>query len=167
VADVSGVSDDVDGGGAPAPHATFRVMDVVSVAVTLPSQNPVVELREADPPYRGLSVPVGLPEGAALSYALERMATPRPLTHELFSQVLTKMAVDVVAVRMTGRRAGTYLAELDLMGPRGKAVLDCRPSDGFILALRQGVPAPVLADERLLASGGDVAPVGGLLPPAD
>jgi bifunctional DNase/RNase len=36
-------------------------------------------------------------------------------------------------------------------------VLDCRPSDALALALRQGVPAPILADERLLDTEGDVS----------
>jgi len=156
----------VDDGGtptpAPAPTPTFCVVDVVRVEVALPSQFPVVELRQADPPYRELSVPVGMPEGVALAYALEQMVTPRPLTHELFATVLARLTADVVAVRVTGRRQGTYLAEIDLMGPRGRVVVDCRPSDGFVLAYRQAVPAPVLADERLFAGDGEVEP-----PPAD
>jgi bifunctional DNase/RNase len=38
-------------------------------------------------------------------------------------------------------------------------MIDCRPSDGLVLALRMPVPAPVLVDERLLEDGGDVAPL--------
>ena len=40
-------------------------------------------------------------------------------------------------------------AELDLMTRQGREVLECRPSDGLILAVRQGVRAPILLDERL------------------
>jgi len=131
-------------------------MDVMSVTLDLPGQFPVVRLQEAEPPLRDLSFPVGMPEGVALAHAVRRLGTPRPLTHELFSTVLQRYAIDIVAVRLVGRTSGTYLAELDLMSPRGREVVPCRPSDGIVLALRQTVPAPVLADERLLLGSGDV-----------
>jgi hypothetical protein len=73
--------------------------------------------------------------------------------------VLQRAHVDVVAVRLTGREEGNLLAELDLMTPGGREMIDCRPSDGLVLALRMPVPAPVLVDERLLEDGGDVAPL--------
>jgi bifunctional DNase/RNase len=45
------------------------------------------------------------------------------------------------------------------MTPTGRELIDCRPSDGLVLALRMPVPAPVLVDERLLEDGGDIEPV--------
>ncbi|HVX21176.1 MAG TPA: bifunctional nuclease family protein [Acidimicrobiales bacterium] len=142
-----------DGPASPV----FRVMDVVSVSVDLPDQYPLVTLQEAEPPLRELSFRIGMPEGVALGYALRGLSAPRPLTHDLFTTVLQRLGADVVAVRLVGRQGATYAAELDLMSPRGREVLPCRPSDGLVLALRQVVPAPVLADERLLAGAGDVA----------
>jgi bifunctional DNase/RNase len=81
------------------------------------------------------------------------------MTHELFMQVLQRGRIDVVAVRLTGREEGNLLAELDLMTPVGRERIDCRPSDGLVLASRMPVPAPILVDERLLEEGGDVAPL--------
>lgn len=150
-----------DGAGAAGPpegQSQFRVMDVLSVAIDLPAQHPVVHLQEAEPPLRDLTFPIGLPEGVALAHALRRVSTPRPLTHELFMTALQRLGADVVAVRLVGRTRGTYLAELVLAGPRGTETVPCRPSDGINLALRQPVRAPVLADERLLAGPGDVEP---------
>jgi len=133
-------------------------MDVRSVTVDLPDQYPVVILQEAGEPLRQLSFPIGMAEGVAMAHALRRVGTPRPLTHELFVTVLQRLSADIVAVRLIGRTGGTYLAELDLMSQRGREVVPCRPTDGIILALRQLVPAPVLANERLLGDGGDVEP---------
>jgi hypothetical protein len=138
--------------------AVFTVMNVMSVTVDLPDQYPMLTLQEAQPPLRQLSIPIGLPEGVALAYAIRRLDTPRPLTHDLFATVLRRLGADVVAVRLTGRTGGTYLAELDLMGQRGREVIGCRATDGIALALRQLVPAPLLADERLLDDIGDVVP---------
>jgi hypothetical protein len=140
----------------PDPMPVFRVMDVVEVTVALPSPYPTVTLREAEPPYRTLTIPVGLPEGTALAHALYKVATPRPLTHELMVEVLQRLNTDLAAVRLVGRFSGTYVAELDLVGVHGHEVVSCRPTDGLTLALRQGVPAPILADERLFTSEGDV-----------
>ena len=44
------------------------------------------------------------------------------------------------------------------MTPGGRERVDCRPSDGIVLALRMPVPAPILVDERLLEEAGDVLP---------
>jgi hypothetical protein len=128
----------------PLPPA-FRVMDVEDVSMDLPS----------------LVFPVGLTEGTALALAQRRMESPRPLTHELFMQVLQRARIDVVAVRLIGRDQGNYLAELDVMAPHGRERIACRPSDGLVLALRMPVPAPILVDERLLEEAGDVVPQGG------
>ena len=144
----------------PLPPA-FRVMDVEDVSMDLPSSYPLVSLIESEPPLRSLVFPVGLTEGTALALAQRRMESPRPLTHELFMQVLQRARIDVVAVRLIGRDQGNYLAELDVMAPHGRERIACRPSDGLVLALRMPVPAPILVDERLLEEAGDVVPQGG------
>jgi uncharacterized protein len=139
-----------------ADAASFRVMDVMAVTMELPDQFPLVTLQEAEPPRRELSFRVGLPEGAALAYALRGVSTARPLTHELFTTVLQRLRADLVAVRIVSRHGTTYGAEIDVMTARGREVVPCRPSDGLVLAARQAVAAPVLADERLLTGTGDV-----------
>lgn len=133
-------------------------MTVDKVALELPSAYPIVTLREAEPPGRVLQIPVGLPEGTAIAHGLATTATPRPLTHELFATILQRMHLDVVAVRLTGRIAGTYLAELDLQGTGRHEIFACRPSDALAIAVRMpGIPVPVLADTRLFTPG-DVEP---------
>jgi hypothetical protein len=144
---------------APAPpQPVYRVMDLESVVIDLPAQFPAVTLVEAEPPMRTLVFPVGLPEGTALALAQRHMASPRPLTHELFVDVLRRARIDVIAVRLVGRQNGNYVAELDLMAPHGRERVPCRASDGLVMALRMPVAAPILVDERLLADGGDVVP---------
>jgi uncharacterized protein len=151
----------------PAELPEFRVMDVDDVALDLPAQYPYVTLVESEPPMRALVFPVGLPEGTAMAQALRRMDSRRPMTHELFMQVLQRARIDVIALRLVGRDEGNLLAELDLMTPGGRERVDCRPSDGIVLALRMPVPAPILVDERLLNDAGDVVPLGTDPPPSD
>lgn len=141
-----------DGGATPAgePARRFSVLEVVNVSFELPSPNPVIHLMEEEAPYRSLYFPIGLPEAQSIALALAEESSPRPSTHDLLVAVLAAAGCDVVAVRLTGERGGTILAELDVMGPRGHEVLDCRPTDGIAIALRLKVTAPILGEDRLL-----------------
>ncbi len=151
VGEVADADTDVSG---PELHMAV----VASVAVDLPAAHPVVVVRELEPPGRQLSFPVAPADGAALAHALRRVPTARPLTHDLFVDVLTSFDIDLVAVRLVGRQGGTYFAEVDLQGPRQRTVLSCRPSDALGLALRASVPVPILVDVRLFEGGGDLLP---------
>ncbi len=145
--------------GLPPPNArTYRIVRVVSVEVALPDQFPTVSLEDAEGRHDRLAFRIGTAEGVALAHAIGGTSAPRPLTHDLFAETLERYGIDVVAVRLTGRTGATYFAELVLVGPVGRSVLSCRPSDGICLALRQRVPAPVLCDERLFSPGVDVPP---------
>jgi bifunctional DNase/RNase len=138
--------------------STFRLAQVASVTVDLPHQHPLVTLREIESPRRQLSFSIGFPEGVALSHAIRRIATPRPLTHELVTGILQGFDIDVVAVRLVGRQGAVYFAELDLRGKSGRSVHSCRPSDALTIATLQPVPAPILIDRRLFEIDGDIAP---------
>ena len=153
---------DADPGVGPlaAPVTDLRTVLVSSVTVDLPNQHPTVVLRETETPRRQLSFSIGLPDGITLSHAFRRIPSPRPLTHELMSSVLQRFDIDLVAVRIVGRRGAVYFAELDLRGRSGRSVHSCRPSDALTLALHQPVPVPILVDQRLLEGPEDVEPGG-------
>jgi bifunctional DNase/RNase len=145
----------------PATDATdFRMALVSSVTVDLPNQHPAICLREMEMPGRQLTFYAGLQDAVALSHAMRRVPTPRPLTHELMSEVLQRFDIDLLAVRIVGRVGSMLFAELDLRGRGGRSVHSCRPTDALTLALQQPVQVPILIDVRLLESGDDVPPVG-------
>ena len=139
-----------DGATVDATERTFVVVEVVNVSFELPSASPVIHLLEQESPFRSLDFPIGLTEAQSIAYALESEVPPRPTTHDLVVSVLAVARCEVVAVRLTGERGGTILAELDLMGARGHEVLDCRPTDGIAIALRLRVAAPILCEASLL-----------------
>lgn len=140
---------------APEPPAVaWCIVAVRSVSLELPEQYPVVTLVETGPAGRSLGFRVGLSEGVSLRHALDATTAPRPLTHDLFAACLRRLSAEVTAVRLTGRRGALWTAEIEMMTAKGREVLECRPSDGLGLALRQRpVAAPVLADERLFSPG--------------
>ncbi|MGD0081935.1 MAG: bifunctional nuclease family protein [Acidimicrobiales bacterium] len=135
--------------GFELPPAMSRMM-FVDVMLVLPSTHPVVVLQESDLPYRELRIPIGGPEGIAIGYAARQIATPRPLTHELMSQLLERFSLTLDVVRITGLTGGVFTAEIVVSGPTGSRTLDCRPSDAIALALRQRLPVPIMADPDVL-----------------
>ncbi|HLX88970.1 MAG TPA: bifunctional nuclease family protein [Acidimicrobiales bacterium] len=135
--------------------ALWRVVTVSGVEMELPSPHPQILLTEVEAPWRTLRIPVGLAEGSAIAYAWRALETPRPLTHELMSDLLDRHGVEVVALRITTRQGGTFLAELETTGPRGRQVVPCRPSDGIALVLRRRLPTVMTVAEGLFEPYGD------------
>lgn len=129
---------------------TFRVVHVESVLFDLSDPSPMVHLMEAESPYRNVSIPLALADATALQAALFNREGRRPGTHELFATVLARLQSDVIAAKIVRYEGGVFYAELDLMTPRGREVVDCRTSDALILALRQAVAAPILCLESIL-----------------
>ena len=148
---------------AGLPRHLWAVVMVFDISVDLPTPHAVVTLREVAEPHRLLAFPAALADATALAHAWRGVATPRPLTHELFASALVSLGGTIEVVRLLGRRAGVVLAELELSSARGREVLACRPTDGLTLAVRQGVPAPILVDERLFHPEGDVDADGDVL----
>jgi bifunctional DNase/RNase len=126
----------------------------VDVVLLLPATNPVVVLQEADPPYRELRIPVGGAEGIAIGYAARGLATPRPLTHELFAKTLEEFGLTLDVVRITAVRGTAFTAEMVVSGGLGARLIDCRPSDAIALALRQRLPVPIMAAPNVLTRAG-------------
>ena len=140
------------------PRRLWAVVMVFDIAVDLPAPHALVTLREVAEPHRLLALPVAMGDATGLAHAWRGATTPRPLTHELFSEALVRLGATIEVVRLLGRRAGVVAAELEFTSPRGREVLECRPTDALTLSIRQGVPAPVLVDERLFDPEGDVDP---------
>jgi bifunctional DNase/RNase len=139
--------------GFVMPAASSRML-FVDIVLVLPSTHPVIVLQEADIPYRELRIPIGGPEGIAIGYAARQVATPRPLTHQLMTQLLEQFNLTLDVVRITGLEGGVFSAEIVISGPSGRRVLDCRPSDAITLALRQRLPVPIMADPDVLDRAG-------------
>ena len=129
-------------------------MVFVDVVLLLPATHPVVVLQEADAPFRELRIPVGGAEGIAISYAARGLATPRPLTHELFTRVLEEFGMTLDVVRITEVRGTAFTSEMVISGRLGMRLIDCRPSDAIALALRQRLPVPIMVDPAVLAIAG-------------
>ncbi len=126
-------------------------MEVVGVRVELPTNTPILLLRERDG-NRYLPIWIGTPEATAIALALEGVETARPLTHDLMKTVLDTLGADVERVDVTSLDDGTFFADLVLDSDGELLTISSRPSDAIALATRTG--APVFAASALLDEAG-------------
>ena len=128
----------------------MREVDVMGVRVEMPSNQPIVLLREVAGD-RYLPIWIGAVEATAIAFAQQGVTPPRPLTHDLLKDVLAATGDELTEVRITDVRDGVYFATLVLASG---AEVSARPSDSIALALRTGtriVCAEAVLDEAGLA----------------
>jgi bifunctional DNase/RNase len=123
-------------------------MELLGVRVELPSNTPIVLLRETADAERMLPIFIGGPEATAIALALEGVVTPRPMTHDLLKSVLDELGASLDKVVVTDLRDGTFYAELHLRVGDGSHQVSSRPSDAIALAVRTGTP--IFAEEAVL-----------------
>ena len=128
-------------------------MSLVGVRVEVPTNQPIVLLREEEG-QRYLPIFIGPPEATAIVYALQGMETPRPMTHDLFKAVLDDLSVQLQRVVITELHDGTFFAEIELAGDGEVRRISSRPSDALALAARYPDTVPIFAAEAVLDEAG-------------
>jgi bifunctional DNase/RNase len=131
-------------------------VEVVGLRVELPSNQPVLVLRETEGRRRVLTIYIGGPEASAIHTALEGTQPPRPLTHDLSVLLIDALAAKLDRVIVTEIRNETYFAELVLRTAAGEVGVSGRPSDAVALALR--ADAGIFASVDLLDEVGREVP---------
>jgi bifunctional DNase/RNase len=121
-----------------------RELDVVGVRVEMPTNNPLVLLREVSGP-RYLPIWIGAVEATAIAFAQQGVVPPRPLTHDLLKDVIESLGDELTEVRITEVKDHVFYAVLVFASG---AEVGARPSDSIALALRTGTP--IYCDEDVL-----------------
>jgi bifunctional DNase/RNase len=132
--------------------SSLTEMSVVGVRVELPSQQPIVLLKEVDGD-RYLPIWIGAVEATAIAFAQQGVVTARPMTHDLLRDVITAFERPLQTVTITELRDGVFYAELLF---EGGATVSARPSDAIALAMRTG--AVIRSDQAVLAEAGIAIP---------
>jgi uncharacterized protein len=131
---------------------TTHELTVVGVRVELPSNQPIVLLKEALG-ERYLPIWIGAVEATAIALAQQGVVPARPLTHDLLKDVLEGLGAELAAVTITDLREGIYFADLQF---RNGVTVSARPSDAIALAIRAGTS--IYAEESVLAEAGVAIP---------
>ena len=118
---------------------------------------PIIILRDEEE-KRSLPIWVGIFEANAIALELEKIATPRPMTHDLIRNILEAIEAKVEKVVVNDLRENTFFALIHLRLGDEEITVDSRPSDAIALALRVGAPIFVEEDVVRRAKSVEVAP---------
>ncbi|MBC8491519.1 MAG: bifunctional nuclease family protein [Candidatus Marinimicrobia bacterium] len=120
-----------------------------------PSKGYAIILKEIDG-NRQLPVIVGVFEAQSIALALQQVKMPRPMTHDLFVRVLTRLGASVQEVVINDLIDGTFYAKITLKNKHDQFLvhIDSRPSDAIAIALR--VDADIIVSESVMEEAGQL-----------
>ena len=129
-------------------------MELLGVQVELPSNSPLLLLRETEGQGRVLPVVIDTPEAHAIHRGIEGIRLARPLTHDLLVAMLEELQANIVGVVVTELRERTFFAEIELQVGGESRTISARPSDAIAIAVR--TDTPIFASEDVLAEAGQI-----------
>jgi bifunctional DNase/RNase len=125
----------------------MQEMVIYGVSFDLVGKQPIVLLKTADG-NKFLPIWIGHPEAAAILMKLQNASTPRPMTHDLVTDMLEQLDAQVIRITVTELRESTFYASITVQTNGSEIEIDSRPSDAIALAIR--ADAPIFADERVI-----------------
>jgi len=127
--------------------AAVQEMVIYGVSFDMVGKQPIVLLKTAEG-NRFLPIWIGHPEAAAILMKLQGASTPRPMTHDLVTEILSQLDVQVVRITVTELRENTFFAEITVQQDGSEIQIDSRPSDAIALAIR--ADAPIFAADDVI-----------------
>jgi len=120
------------------------------------SGTPIIILKDVQSDTM-LPIWVGAYEANAIALEIEKIAPPRPMTHDLLRNLIVELGVQVDRVVVTSLRDNTFFAVIEMHNSDGdKMVLDSRPSDAIALALR--ADCPIYVDMEVIKASRNTLP---------
>ena len=127
-------------------------MHLAAVRVEMATNTPILLLQETGEGNRTLPIYIGPSEAQSIAQALQRVVTPRPMTHDLMRDLLADLDAAVDFVVITELRDRTFFAEIRLTAGGKAHTVSARPSDAVALAVRTS--ATIYAEDALLDAEG-------------
>lgn len=121
------------------------------------SGTPIIILKDVQSDTM-LPIWVGAYEANAIALEIEKIAPPRPMTHDLLRNLIAQLGVQVERVVVTSLQDNTFFAEIEMRNSDGdRMVLDSRPSDAIALALR--TDCPIYVNMEVIKASRNTMPV--------
>jgi bifunctional DNase/RNase len=113
------------------------------------TQMPIIILRDPNPNSNAvLPIWVGIFEANAIALQIEKIATPRPMTHDLLRNLIGKLKGKVKRILIHDLKENTFYAKIFIQSEEEIIGIDSRPSDAIALALRTG--SPIFVDKKVI-----------------
>ena len=129
----------------------MQEMVIYGVSFDMVGKQPIVLLKTTEG-NKFLPIWIGHPEAAAILMKLQGANTPRPMTHDLFTDMLEKLEARVTRIAVTELQDNTFYALITLAINGSEIEIDSRPSDAIALAVRSG--APIFAADAVIEESG-------------
>jgi bifunctional DNase/RNase len=129
----------------------MREMTLYGVSFEPIGKQPIVLLKTADDD-KFLPIWIGHSEAAAILMKLQGATPPRPMTHDLLTDVVSELQGEVVKVVVTEMRENTYFARITIVQNGREVEIDSRPSDAIALAVR--CDAQIFATDDVIEESG-------------
>ncbi|MFQ5740826.1 MAG: bifunctional nuclease family protein [Acidobacteriota bacterium] len=128
----------------------FRIKGLMMDPIT---NSPIIILQDVEKSTL-LPIWVGIPEANAIALQIERIDTPRPMTHDLLRNVLMHLNAEVEKIVVTELKDNTFYALIHLQLHGGEVTIDSRPSDAIALALR--TDSPIFVTDQVIDSSQNI-----------
>lgn len=125
----------------------MQEMNIYGVSFDLVGKQPIVLLKTAEG-NKFLPIWIGHAEAAAILMKLQSQVAPRPMTHDLMSDMLEQLGAQLVRITVTELRENTFYAQITVVQDGQEIEVDSRPSDAIALAIR--AEAPIFAADRVI-----------------
>jgi len=129
----------------------MQEMTLYGVSFEPIGKQPIVLLKTTDDD-KFLPIWIGHPEAAAILTKLQGATPPRPMTHDLLSEVIGELQGEIVRVEVTELRDNTFHARIMIVQDGRELEIDSRPSDAIALAVR--CDAKIFAAEDVIEESG-------------
>ena len=122
-------------------------MDISGLTVDPITNSPIVILKEINGD-KTLPIWIGLLEATAIASELESIKFSRPMTHDLFKNIMDMVDIKILKIEVCDLKDNTYYALIHFRHAGKEMAVDARPSDALALSLR--VQAPIFVDEKVI-----------------
>ena len=125
----------------------MQEMSIYGVSFDIGAKQPIVLLKTVND-SKFLPIWIGSTEATAILMKLQGVETPRPMTHDLLSNVVSGLDAEIARITVTELRDNTFFALITLRVQATEIEIDSRPSDALALAVRAG--APIFVSDRVI-----------------
>jgi len=125
----------------------LRQMVVSGLTIDPYTNSPIMILKDMEG-EKTLPIWIGLLEATSIASELEKIKFSRPMTHDLFRNLLDSLQLTIDHIEVCDLKDNTFYALIYIQGKEKIWTLDARPSDAIAIALR--TDAPILVDERVI-----------------
>ena len=128
-------------------------MKVSGLTIDPLTNTPIVILKDMQE-KKAIPIWIGLFEASAIATELEKISFSRPMTHDLVTEILRVLEIEVTKIEINDLRNNTFFANIYLLRDGKNLVIDSRPSDAIAIALRTN--APIFVDDKVIEKSRNV-----------